>query len=166
MKKIVLVFITLILIISIGITGCEKNNDYSLEGKWKLSMATFSVGGYLYFLPIDSSNNNIIYEFQKNNKLLVTSSISGSSQIRKYSYKCKGRKTPSYTEGYHSIQVIIDKDICYGTIGHNRERLLLFRDSNVPKTSVKPQKPIDEIDLILMEQDSLSFWQKDFKKIK
>jgi len=169
MKKIVF-FIIASLLIAIGVIGCKKNKDYPLEGKWKLDHVYIFTGSPNYLrwhtIFIDSLENSIIYDFRKKNKLIVTSSISGYPQTNEYSYKCVGRGVAHVVADYDDIQLKIDKNIYYGSVGQKDESMTLINGSSDPTKSVKPQKPIDEIDLILIEQDSLSFWQKEFIKLK
>jgi hypothetical protein len=164
MKKPIFLIISLFVLIIIGLTGCEKDKyDYTIKGKWKFQSALILMGDgkYLqgYTITIDSLKNDIIYEFQKNNILIVTSSISENLQTNAYFYKCKKRSVFCGSLDYDDIEIKIGKNIYYGSVSQKYERISLF-------SGVKPQKPIDEIDLILIEQDSLAFWQKEFIKLK
>ena len=159
-------FFSLFTIIILCITGCKKDNDYSIEGKWKLERVYIFPNEYLFWFTIECSENNIIYDFQKNNKLLVTSSIYGNLQTKEYSYKCEGRNVFCTSIDYDDIQLTIGKGIFYGSVSQKYERMSLFSESSESAISVKPKKLIDEIDVILIEQDSLFLWYKEFIHLK
>jgi len=169
MRKNILL-IALSLIITTGLIGCKKDKyDYAIEGKWQFRSVYIFVGGvssdgYLQWHTIttDSLENDIIYDFQKNNKLLVTSSISGNLQTNEYSYECERRNSSHNVPNYDAIQLKIGKEIYYGSVSQKYGIMSLSSES---AKSIKPQKPIDEIDLVLIEQDSLSSWQKQFIKL-
>jgi hypothetical protein len=65
-----------------------------------------------------------------------------------------------------NIQLKIGKEIYYGSVNQKYETMALFRESNDFTQSVNTQRPIDETDLMIIEQDSLRSWQKQFTKLK
>jgi hypothetical protein len=91
-KKIFSTHIALFLIVIVGFTSCGKDNDM-LIGKWKL-MEVIITTDYQEMDTIDYSSENIVYDFQKNNRLIITGNISDDLyvfkdfQAGKHSYKC------------------------------------------------------------------------------
>ena len=160
MKQTVKYLIFFILISITGLTGCVKN--YSKEriiGKWKLErVQCYATGGYLKFSePIDYSDKHIIYEFCKNNTLIVTSSISGNSQKKKYSYKCKRDPHPG-DPFWLNIIVEIDKETYNGYMSTDLERISF-------SGSIKTKQKIDDADLDIAEQEDFQSWTKHFIKL-
>ena len=171
MKQIVKYFIVLVLISAIGLTGCKKDKyKEDIIGKWKLESVIVSKSDlYLQLHTINYSENNIIYEFKKNNKLVVTSSISGNSQKKEYSYKCERNYDNFCTTYSVGLLIKIDKETYSGSLVRK-----IYDDSSISfdeyggialLNSSKPKKIMDEVDLMLI-QDSISFWQKNFIKLK
>jgi len=72
MKKIVLAF----LLSCLFLTNCKKNNDDTgdIIGKWKLIEVSI-YKNYQQYEITDYSKKNIVYDFQENNKLIVTGNI-------------------------------------------------------------------------------------------
>jgi hypothetical protein len=73
MKKIFPAFITLSIIIA-ALTGCEKTTNELLMGRWKL-VEVIITKDYQVMDTIDYSKDNIIYDFQKNNRLVISGNI-------------------------------------------------------------------------------------------
>ena len=73
MKQTVKYLILFILISTIGLTGCEKDN-FLIYGKWKLEYLE-TTKDYKEYERIECSDKNIIYAFQKNRILFITGSI-------------------------------------------------------------------------------------------
>ena len=167
MKQSSYFFISFI-IITICFTGCKKDNlDCTLEGKWKLERVHMGISSFFpwHTITIDSLDYNIIYDFQKKNKLIVTSSISGNPQTNEYYYKCEKKHAFCASLDYDNIQFQIGKDKWDGSISQKYGIMSFSCGSTDSKTTAKPQQAIDIIDFILIEQDSLCFWQKSFIKL-
>ncbi|MDR2125523.1 MAG: hypothetical protein LBP63_01665 [Prevotellaceae bacterium] len=95
MKKIILQT-TAILLILAGVIACGKENTdenpyrKNIIGKWKLiKMISRDVNYDGIFDTVDYSNENIIYEFRANNKLIINGYIENdfSSGEHYYSYQ-------------------------------------------------------------------------------
>ena len=89
MKKIFSAFIALLLIA--GLTGCEKDNEF-LMGRWQLIEVIITTN-FQERDTIDYSNENIVYDFQKNSRLIITGNVPNDFyvfkdfQAGKHSYK-------------------------------------------------------------------------------
>jgi hypothetical protein len=73
MKKTFTAFIALLLIIT-GFTGCNKFANDMLIGRWKLVQVEITTNSQEWD-SIDYSNENIIYDFQKNSRLVISGNI-------------------------------------------------------------------------------------------
>jgi len=164
MKNVISFLITLVLIISIGVTGCKKDyyKDYII-GKWKLERVySYDSAGYLNFSVLkDYSKDNIVYEFQKNNKLFVTSSISGISQTKKYSYKCEDRETFCGTFGVN-VLVKVGKETYYTYLGRDVNSF----EFETMSISSNFENVMFEVDRDISKQTDRRSWQKKFIKLK
>jgi len=108
MKNAVSFLITFFLI-TIGSTGCHKGHrDDSILGTWKLVEISCSVGINANGYPelVDFGKYNLIFDFQKNNKLVISSSVSEESSIIKHSYKFFTKdlhEFPYYPRSYNLV---------------------------------------------------------------
>ena len=152
--------------------GCEKDDrSRDIIGKWELTSfsywGTFVLldnGEYEYKKPkIDYQPANTIYDFQKNGKLVVTYFISGELKKNEYSYKCKKMSKNPLGDDIQGegVQLQIDED--------------LFNCAFVPKYKSLPaslsiiagkRKTMDDVDLVMIEYDDISWWIKTFYKSK
>ena len=154
-------FLSCVLFIS-----CEKSvKEKDIIGKWKLHGVEFDkyLSGIYYEDEFDIENYNVIYDFQKNNKLVVTSTISGVLHKNEYSYKCE--KSTSHPLAYgtdskrsRSLNLYIDGILCCWCIPLE-ESMWMAGYIN------KMTKPIDEIDL-LMAEAGIFYLEKEFNKLK
>jgi len=161
MKRLVLFPSIISIMIIAALTGCEKE-PYSSEiiGEWKLVEVLYidttvtTDGGYPW-LKIDYSENNLIYDFRKNNRLVITSSTPGKLQESKCSYKYEniGPIIFGLLEG--SLRIRKTEYIC---------RISIEEEMTIHGFD-KSKKAIDEIDLKMMEQDNLMGWTKVFVKL-
>jgi len=166
MKQTVKYLIFFILISITGLTGCVKDSckDYII-GTWKLDRITsYDSAGYLKFSILDYSENNIIYEFRKNKKLIVTSSISGNSQINQYSYKCECKEN-FYTTNGTGVLVKIGKENYSTYLGRGISNDLTNFETMSLFVGTKPKKIMDESDIDIMEQGHQRNWRKEFLKL-
>ncbi|MDR2125263.1 MAG: hypothetical protein LBP63_00345 [Prevotellaceae bacterium] len=89
MKKLLLQT-TAILLILAGVIACgkeEKIGEHSIIGRWKL-MEVVHISGNDYYVrdTIDYSNNNIIYDFHSDNKLIIQGYIENDLQQGEHIY--------------------------------------------------------------------------------
>ncbi|MDR2970957.1 MAG: hypothetical protein LBU83_03375 [Bacteroidales bacterium] len=162
MKKPIFLIISLFALIIIGLTGCEKDfYKDRIIGKWKLDKVIFCdttiIDGHYQQFEIDCLENSIIYEFKKNNKLIITNSILGNLQITKYSYKCdKIPGTWCYTEPV-VLQITIDKETYYYT---------QYPEDQLSISGESINHIFDETDSVIIKQENLQIWRKKFTKLK
>jgi len=160
MKKIK--FILIFLLPCLLIVSCNKGvEEKDIIGKWK------PCGVLGLYSDLDVENNNVIYDFQKNNKLIVTTFISGELQKTEYSYKCvKSYYHPwaddfsgRYKRKSRSLELYLDGVFyswCDPTWYYD-EMWIGYLD--------KGSKVIDETDLLVLEQNHPYDWYKYFKRI-
>jgi hypothetical protein len=74
MKQTIIFFTSLFSILIISLTGCEKATNDMIMGSWKLVMLVITPD-YQERDTIDYSNENIIYDFRKNGRLVITGNI-------------------------------------------------------------------------------------------
>ena len=133
--------------------GCNKDKK-DIVGEWKLSKVGI-VDGYYQQSETDYSGKNIVYEFQKNNKLVVTSSTLGKLQTKKYSYKYQKLNVCPTCIPAQNLQ--IDKIKYYCLIENGVMRISSF---------IKDENVVDEIDLEMSEKSNILSWGKNFIKLK
>jgi len=159
MKKVILKLIA-ILLPCLLLTSCNKDNDDSNDiiGEWKLNRVTYLdeaiIGsGSWTWTEMDLPSNSIIYNFQKNNKLVITSFISGKLQKSKHSYKLSNCPTcdPPYI-------LQIDKKRYYFEISPENATMSIGCFC-IPSG-------IDEADLAIIKQGNVAGWNKTFVKLK
>jgi len=171
MRKNILL-IALSLIITTGLIGCKKDKfDYTFEGKWEL--------GYINYMDRDVvlhgihkprinfiENINIIYDFQKNNKLVITTTFA-SGELKQsehiYTYIQEGyhpwSSPPQEYQGSYTLQIDTNKFHCVVNPGGGKIMYLIgFCASN--------GVIIDEIDLEILKYDKIYSWQKTFYELK
>jgi hypothetical protein len=169
MKK-QIIFWTLSIMAVFALVSCGKDSyKEGIIGKWKLEKVTYSdLTEYINFSEIDDySANNIIYEFRKNNKLVVTSSISGNTQTKEYSYKFENGENFCATFGISAFvkigkenyKVYLGRGISDGTISSEFETMSIFGSS-------KPKNIIDESDTDIITKENLPNWTKGFIKLQ
>ena len=160
--------ISVILLLCLFFTSCNKNDSskYYITGEWKLAkviiLDTTIVDGHYQHFEVDYSENNIIYKFQKNNNLVVTSSNSQKNRYYKIEDTGSGCSTP-----YADLQIKIDEEyyLCriptmnIGDYQKDETMLIIGKSTNLKQI-------IDETDLVIMEQEPLSSWHKVFIKLK
>ena len=143
MKKIGSIFLTLLLII-IGFTGCQKLSNDMLIGSWKLVEVFVSnaQGDDI----VDYSNENITYDFQKNNRLVIR----GNVPIDFYVFK-------DFQPGKHSYKYYFHGDC------PNCKPMFFQIDRN---KNYKCSAPIWGLDIIvisgeeIVEGTTFYWWQK------
>jgi hypothetical protein len=158
------------IVLSILLFSCGKNSyKDGIVGKWKLDKVTYSdLTEYVNFAELDDySENNIIYEFRKNNKLVVTSSISGNTQTKEYSYRFEDRENFCATFGVNAFvkigkenyNVYLGRGISDGAISSGFETMSISGSS-------KPKNIIDESDTDIIAKENLPNWTKEFIKLQ
>jgi len=174
MKHLSYFFISFI-IITLCFTGCKKDNwDYTLEGKWKVSDVYYMdrdvVLHGIHKPNIDFTENlDIIYDFQKNNKLVITTTyITGEIKQSEYSYTYQQGGYHPYSnppvkyEGCYYLQIDTNKFSCLVSPGGGKSlEITGFSNCNGTVTGV-----IDEIDLEILKYDEITSWIKSFDKLK
>ena len=133
--------------------GCNKNNDIEyIIGEWKLNSVTITDESYQP-IEMDLSDYNIIYEFKKNNRLVITSFVSEKSAKSSYSYK--GYAATPEVDTFNNLQIDGIKLTCY-----------VFRENGLIISGFsKMAEPIDDIDLAVIEKGGV-YWEKSFVKLK
>jgi len=130
-------------------------------GKWKLESAS-----YMYSSPPhDFYENNVIYDFQKNNKLIITSFMSGRLQTIEHSYKYI--KTDIRLTGWPAPgdlplnnNLLIDGTYYFLCSYTTYSKMIISFPSDDTKV-------FDEVDLAIIEQQGAVPYsiQKYFKKL-
>ncbi|MDR0207147.1 MAG: hypothetical protein LBI45_07840 [Bacteroidales bacterium] len=161
------------MIISTGFTGCKKDKcDYTFEGKWELGHVNYMDSAVVlhgdHSKPwIDFVKNiNITYDFQKNNKLVITSiSTSGELQQNEHTYTYIQEGSHPYSnppvkyEGSYTLH--IDTFKLRGFVYSAGSRIL-----EISGFCAKNKVIIDEIDLDILKYDGFYYWQKRFYELK
>jgi len=173
MKKANVFILGLFSLIILCLTGCEKKDVYeymvrNLEGKWKLSTVSYMDTRVLHgesHTKIDYPKT-AIYDFQKNNKLVVTYFLSGELYQSEHMYKCE-------KENYNPLCNDMGSGTCSSIRLHIDESQFLcvaFPESMWIYGFTK-DKVIDDVDLVMVEHDYVKDgyvkgWSKSFVKIK
>ena len=175
MKKLFFAFITIFAIISVFF-GCKKDEyDYTLEGKWKLSSVNYYHrdvvlhGIHVPFIDF-TENIEMTYDFQKNNKLVITFSTSDGVQISEYLYTySQANYHPFYDSGHEKEKKIfkgsyileIDgtKYSCVVSCGGGRS---IWIDGF---STCENGKVIDGVDSEILKHDGIYAWWKTFYEL-
>ena len=157
-KKIIIAFVTSCLFF----TSCDKEHSKKdIIGEWKLTkisvVDTTILDGYYQQFDVDYSDNNIVYNFQKNKKLIITSSTLGEMQNKKYSYKYHGQNDCILCDPPPNL--FIDESVYYCKIFIGNETMLL-------SGCLAASQLLDEVDLAMMMKDDIIGYSKHFTKIK
>jgi len=140
---------------------CNKNNDIDyIIGEWKLNSVmyidtTSMLDGY-YRYEMDLSDNNVIYNFKKNNKLVITNFVSEKSSKSQHSYKYHKIFDCPTCDPFANLQIDATKYYCKIVIDSATMSISGFS---------KTEEPIDEIDLAVIEKGG-AYWEKSFVKLK
>ena len=145
--------------------GCDKHNDAKITkeiiGKWELNS--------VIFMDMDLRNPNIdypktaIYDFQKNGKLIITYSISGELQKSEHSYKyvrtnhCPTCDYPDVDKNGNNLQIDENRYLC--DFSNRFEDMCIYG-------FFKNKKAIDDVDLVMMKYEDISWKIKTFYKSK
>ena len=111
--------------------------------------------GYYQRFDVDYSENNLIYNFQKNKKLIITSSTPDKMQNKKYSYKYHGQNDCISCDSPPNL--FIDDSVYYCKIFTGNETMLT---SSFAKTG----QVLDEIDITMVDKDDIIWHSKNFYK--
>jgi len=171
-------------LICLGLTfifsSCKKDEyDYTLEGKWKLSSVNYYHrdvvlhGIHVPFIDF-TENIEMTYDFQKNNKLVITFSTPDGVQISEYSYtysqanyhpfydsfgKEKKRKKDTFN-GSYILEIEGKKHSCVVSPGGGRS---IWIDGF---TTCGDGVVIDEVDMEILKHDGIYVWWKTFYESK
>jgi len=141
-------------------TSCNKNDKFFL-GEWKMTKViiidTTIVDGHYQQFEVDYSENNIIYTFQKNNKLIVTNS---NSQKNKYKYEVEQSDVTCHTP-YSDMQIKIDNGE-YFHLQISTMNSPEYEAMSISGRSANLKKTVDEADLMIIEQSPFCSWRKIF----
>ena len=168
MKNIVVLF-SVFFLFCLLFAGCEKHNDKKVVkeiiGTWKLSSVYYidsRIFSKEFPLAIDYPKT-AIYDFQKNSKLIITYYISGKLQKSEHSYKyvrtnhCPTCDYPDVDKNGNNLQIDDESYLC--DFSNRFEDMCIYGFA-------KNKKAIDDIDLIMIEQDGIYSWSKNFVKLK
>jgi hypothetical protein len=141
-----------------GGKGEPISSEQTIVGRWKLiEVSTMLNSNYDDSEIIDYSGNNIVYDFQINNKLVITGFISGDLQ-----------------EGEHLYEYI-EPSICptclpaeYNLKIDNDEKWFFSISSETGKMSAFGKKTIDQVideSGLVVEPGDVSSWNKIFIRL-
>ena len=146
--------------------SCNKDK-HDIVGKWKLVTVEYMdtanmvmVDGYYWGSEMDYSENNLIYDFQRNNKLTITGSMSGELQNNKYPYRYKKVSPSPAIPLYPNPNLQIGEENYYCSVYSETETMTIRSDGRGKGIG------IDEIDLTILKQDNVVIRKKIFNKIK
>jgi len=161
--------------------SCDKHNDEKdFVGKWELTSVSYSDSMRSCGQPHIDYPKTAVYDFQKNGKLVITYVISGELQQSEHSYKCVGTTPHPLVDDFskkevkddphtHLIQIdgqdytcVISDDWVMGNTKYKKDgkRMWIFYFRK------KDNKTLDDADLVMMENDDVHYWDKDFVKLK
>jgi len=171
-----------ILLICFGLTliftSCKKDEyDYTLEGKWKLSSVNYYHrdvvlhGIHVPFIDF-TENIEMTYDFQKNNKLVITFSTSEEVKISEHLYTySQANYHPFYNpgpdnkkketfEGSYILEIDGTKHSCVvSPVGVRSIWIDGF-------TTCGDGVVIDEVDMEVLKHDGIYVWWKTFYESK
>ena len=149
------------------LAGCDKHNDAKVTkeiiGKWKLSSVDYMV--FVYGKPPVDYPKTAIYDFQKNGQLIITYVISGELQKSEHSYECKKMNNNPLGDDILGEGVLLQID-------EERFQCVLvpkYKSLSAELTIVgcgyNKAKTLDDVDLVMMENENIYYWDKYFTKI-
>ena len=157
-----LFFFAVFSVLLLGFTGCKKDpHDDNIIGKWKL--VDISDGDKYPVMPMgppeikDSLKYNLIYDFQKNNKLIILNSVVGELHENKYSYKYHHAYPEYYGDPPRGNNLQIEK---------TKFSCVVFEKQEVMVLLCHTEKILDEYDEMMSMKDSVLYWRKTFVKLK